>query len=302
MFSIGTFAWLMCTVWVSLGALFVSYPSLTPAIILHLYVYGKIRKTDNIKKGNNNFLLPKSYFSHFYFSGIICITSSLLMCLYVTCGGGQWPEFVHTIIAVMRYPVPESYGDMFSNIVVLTCASCQVLRRFLECLFISVYSPDSKMSFVIYFVGVAFYTALPITSLSGTNLNDAFKCEELLQYVCWNHIVGVALFIWASYQQRKVAFQFAQLRQNKSGRVHNTKHHIPYGGLFEYVSCPHYFTEILIYLSMNIIFSFRNTMMISLFIFVLANQVISGYFSHKWYKETFKAYPKNRKSTIPFIF
>jgi hypothetical protein len=59
MFSIGTFAWLMCTVWVSLGALFVSYPSLTPAIILHLYVYGKIRKTDNIKKGNNNFLLPK---------------------------------------------------------------------------------------------------------------------------------------------------------------------------------------------------------------------------------------------------
>lgn len=190
---------------------------------------------------------------------------------------------------------------MFSNILVLICANCQVVRRLLESFFVSVYSPDSKMSFIIYFIGVAFYTALPLTSLSGTNLDTVFKCKEFMEYVCWNHIVGLSVFIWASWQQYNTAVQFAELRQNKAGKVQNTQHHIPYGGLFEYVSCPHYFTEILIYLAMNIIFSFKNTMMIWLFIFVLFNQVITGYLTHKWYKETFRNYPRQRKSIIPLI-
>lgn len=54
------------------------------------------------------FIFHFSYFSHFYFSGVICITASLIMCLYVTCGDGEWPEFLHMIVAVMRYPAVES--------------------------------------------------------------------------------------------------------------------------------------------------------------------------------------------------
>lgn len=71
----------------------------------------------------------------------------------------------------------SGYGDMFSNILVLACANCQVVRRLLECIFVSVYSPDSKMSFVIYFIGIAFYAALPVTALSGTDIDSIFKCE-----------------------------------------------------------------------------------------------------------------------------
>lgn len=301
MFSLCSFAWFMCTVWVSLGALFVTYPSLTPAIVLHLYAYGKIRKSKDINEKKETFLLPKSYFSHFYLSGIVCITTTFLMCLYVTCTGGSLPEPVLYAINTMRYPVTESYGDMFSNLLVLACANIQVVRRFLESMFVSVYSPNSKMSIVIYIIGVSFYAAVPVTSLSGTDLQHTFKCSDVLQSIQINHLLGLALFAWGSWQQNIVVHQFAKLRQDKSGKVENTKHHIPHGGLFEYVSCPHYFTEILIYLSMNIIFNFRNTMMIWMFIFVLVNQLITGHFSHKWYKETFPTYPKERKATIPYI-
>ncbi|KAL4230858.1 Steroid 5 alpha-reductase 3 [Mactra antiquata] len=302
MLSFGSFAWLVCSIWVSLGALFVSFPNLTPSIVLHLYVYGKIRKGGGINSNNNSLLLPKSYFSHFYFVGILCITAWFVLCLYVTCGEEKFPQFVDNVIEFMRYPTKESYGDMFSNLLVLACANFQVIRRFLECLLVSVYSPQSKMSYVIYLVGVGFYAAVPVTSISGTNLNDPFKCTDLLKYFCWNHIVGIGIFIWSSWQQNRVSVQFAKLRQNKSGTVENTRHHIPHGGLFEYVSCPHYFTEILIYFSMTLMSSFQNTMFVYMFIFVLVNQLISGHFSHKWYLEHFPKYPKSRKSTIPFIF
>ena len=42
-------------------------------------------------------------------------------------------------------------------------------------------------------------------------------------------------------------------------------------------------------------------MMIWLFVFVAVNQMISGYFSHKWYKEKFPKYPKERKAVIPYL-
>ena len=44
MLSFASIVWLVCAVWVSLGALFVSYPKLVPAVILDTYAYGKAVK------------------------------------------------------------------------------------------------------------------------------------------------------------------------------------------------------------------------------------------------------------------
>ena len=52
-------------------------------------------------------------------------------------------------------------------------------RRFLECLFVSVYSEGGKISIVIYIVGVAFYVGLAVTCLVGTNLDSAFVLAGL---------------------------------------------------------------------------------------------------------------------------
>ena len=55
--------------------------------------------------------------------------------------------------------------------------------------------------------------------VSMNSISSIICFTDLLQYICWNHIVGVVLFIWASYQQGKIAIQFAKLRQNKSGKI-----------------------------------------------------------------------------------
>lgn len=67
-------------------------------------------------------------------------------------------------------------ADMFSTLIVLACANIQVIRRFLECCLVSVYS-DAKMSITVYLVGVLFYAALPITALAGADLEDKVACS-----------------------------------------------------------------------------------------------------------------------------
>jgi len=81
------------------------------------------------------------------------------------------------------------------------------------------------------------------------------------------------------------------------------EHTIPRGGLFEYVSCPHYFMEIIIYLAFTLIGGFRHVTLLSIVLFVINNQLVAGYLSHRWYRAHFGTlYPVQRKAVIPFIF
>ncbi|WAR00050.1 PORED-like protein [Mya arenaria] len=239
--------------------------------------------------------------SHFYLGGIIWISTLLVLSLSVACQGGEFPDIVNFLIDLMRYPNVKVHGDVFPTLLVLVCSDIQVVRRFLECKLVSVYSPGGKMSIIIYLVGVCFYAALPLTTVSGTDFAQKICCASFLDDVKFYHAVGVSVFLWASWHQNRAVNQFAKLRQNKSGSVENTRHHIPHGGLFQFVSCPHYTMEIIIYLSLCIITAFQNNMLVALFVFVLINQVVTGYFTHAWYKETFKNYPKDRKAVLPFL-
>lgn len=81
---------------------------------------------------------------------------------------------------------------------------------------------------------------------------------------------------------------------------------IPYGGLFEYVSCPNYTYEILAWLGFNIM---TKTVAGALFMLAGATQMIiwaNG--KHRRYKKDFDGqdgrplYPKNRTALVPFIY
>ncbi|RWS02523.1 polyprenol reductase-like protein, partial [Dinothrombium tinctorium] len=87
----------------------------------------------------------------------------------------------------------------------------------------------------------------------------------------------------------------------KKGQVTTYRHSIPKGGWFEFVSCPHYFAEILIYFSFCFIFAGRHITWWIIFSFVLINQVVSAIYNHQWYLDAFKNYPKHRKAVIPFL-
>ena len=75
------------------------------------------------------------------------------------------------LVMICLFP---GYSGLFSSIIVMCMADFQVTRRFLECLYVSVYSDSGKISLVIYIVGLAFYIGLGITCLVGSDLNDVF--------------------------------------------------------------------------------------------------------------------------------
>ncbi|KAM9978575.1 hypothetical protein ACTFIY_012311 [Dictyostelium cf. discoideum] len=82
----------------------------------------------------------------------------------------------------------------------------------------------------------------------------------------------------------------------------STKYEIPNGRLYQYVSSPHYLSEILIYFSYLILTNFKLNSLILNFIFTSLNLIHRSFQTHKWYKSKFSKYPKSRKAIIPFLF
>lgn len=83
-------------------------------------------------------------------------------------------------------------------------------------------------------------------------------------------------------------------------RRENQKYFIPTGGLFNYVSSPNYFGEIMEWFGFFIMTLNLGTF--SFFIWTFVNLVPRSISNHKWYIETFNDYPKERKILIPKIF
>ena len=84
-----------------------------------------------------------------------------------------------------------------------------------------------------------------------------------------------------------------------------SQHVVPHGFLFECVSCPHYFFEILTWLGF-----FLATMVLSSLLFLLATVVTLVIYSlkkHRAYRQEFdglagrQLYPRDRKALVPFI-
>jgi len=74
---------------------------------------------------------------------------------------------------------------------------------------------------------------------------------------------------------------------------------IPQGGLFNYVSCPSYLTELLSFLG----FAIATWSLGALFVLGVsaANLIPRAFQTHQWYKDKFDDYPSKRKVIIPGI-
>ncbi|XP_062991797.1 polyprenol reductase isoform X2 [Elgaria multicarinata webbii] len=119
--------------------------------------------------------------------------------------------------------------------------------------------------------------------------------------VCWYHVLGLLMFIWASLHQHRCHVILANLRKNKSGNVVHLNHSIPFGDWFEMVSGPHYLAELLIYISMAVTFGLNNFTWWLVVAYVVFSQALSAVLSHEYYLRNFKDYPKCRKAYIPFL-
>lgn len=275
------------------------------------YVYGKSldvsRKTNLFWK---IFLVPKKYFRHFYVLSLFVFIASLSIIIV-----NSFPCNMSKNFNALLNSISEDYQALFkieksdnleytsSLIFTLILMIIQSSRRLYESTFISVYSSQSKINIVHYLFGHSFYIAAALSTLCPILMSSKESGHDFITII--DHLVDrkrailFVLFIYTSHYQHISHKILANLRKDKTGRVIAEKHFVPSGGPFEYVSCPHFLTEILIYLLIVIVQGFENTYWNLIFSLVFFTQIINAVTEHRWYRKNYKDYPETRKAIIP---
>lgn len=124
--------------------------------------------------------------------------------------------------------------------------------------------------------------------LSGTRYSTDWLTQP-------QFIFGALLFLLGLIINRHADHVLRELR-----REGDTEYKIPRGGLYRYISCPNYFGEIMEWLGWAIAtwslpgFAFA--------IWTFANLAPRARAHHKWYRQTFKEYPAERKALFPGVW
>jgi len=105
---------------------------------------------------------------------------------------------------------------------------------------------------------------------------------------------GLAIFVLGFYINKRADLEFIKIKgRSKAGYV------IPRGWLFEYISSPHYFGEIIQWSGWALMtFSLPG---LAFAVFTVGNLFPRAMASHNWYRRNFSDYPSERKAVIPFI-
>lgn len=107
-------------------------------------------------------------------------------------------------------------------------------------------------------------------------------------------ITGVIVFILGAWINWKADNMLINLR--KPGE---TGYKIPTGWLFNRVSCPNLFGELIEWAGFAILC--WNLPALTFFIWTAANLIPRALSHHKWYNKQFADYPKERKAVVPYL-
>jgi 3-oxo-5-alpha-steroid 4-dehydrogenase 1 len=108
-------------------------------------------------------------------------------------------------------------------------------------------------------------------------------------------IIGLTLFITGFYINLQADEILLKLRKN----TQQSTYQIPRGGLYQWISCPNYFGEIIEWTGFALM-----TMTWPAWTFAwwtIANLLPRAISNHQWYQNYFPDYPKNRKALIPYL-
>lgn len=124
-------------------------------------------------------------------------------------------------------------------------------------------------------------------------INGYFLSNINLHSVSIFLITGFLLFVLGLYINISSDNKLINLRKIKKG------YFVPKGGLFKYISCPNFFGEILEWFGFALM-TF-NIGSLSFFIWTCCNLIPRALAHHKWYKNKFNEYPKERKAILPYL-
>lgn len=107
-------------------------------------------------------------------------------------------------------------------------------------------------------------------------------------------IIGFILFVTGLIINWTADNQLIKIRRSSTDG-----YKIPYGGLFDYISCPNHFGEILEWTGFAILtWSLPG---VSFAVWTMVNLIPRALDHHRWYKKQFPDYPSSRKAVIPTI-
>jgi steroid 5-alpha reductase family enzyme len=109
----------------------------------------------------------------------------------------------------------------------------------------------------------------------------------------WNVVIGLCVFFAGFVINQVTDTKLISIRNGSKG------YQIPRGWLFEYISCPNHFGEIVEWIGFAIIA--LSLPALTFAIWTLCNLVPRALNHHDWYHENFKDYPEERKAVFPFI-
>ena len=274
-----------------------------------------------------NIKVSKQYFIYFYLIGLFTNTTMMIITLLAT---RDLPNFLSL------------------------CYQFHLTRRFYECINIHVFSKTATMHLFHFLFGLVYYVLVPISLyLISHKQSSTISSPTLLSTLI--HVFSSVCFLLFSYGQYHTHVLLALLRtapktihktdyRNKINRKGTKvdiqangkdRYQIPYGGLFHWLSSPHYICEIGMYFSLFLmsnpffIFHILNFMFMQMTVTEMGgefewinvnvavdmqlwmgmllttsiNLSISAITTHQWYLDTFPKYNTlNRKILVPGVW
>ncbi|KAJ1724668.1 hypothetical protein LPJ53_001096 [Coemansia erecta] len=155
---------------------------------------------------------------------------------------------------------------------------------------------SARMHIGQYGVGIVYYIVTPFAAVV-----DGLSSPGWISPSIWLAAAGFALYIYASVHQWRCHHILYRLRRRSL--LKGSGYAIPAGDLFEYVVCPHFLCEILVYVAIWTASGFQATTLLWTIGWTTINLGITARETRKWYVETLGTrFPNKRRALVPFIF
>jgi 3-oxo-5-alpha-steroid 4-dehydrogenase 1 len=157
-----------------------------------------------------------------------------------------------------------------------------------------------KTSFSLFVVVVGWL----VTSLHGyLNGTWASTFSDRVGWEWFTHpsvVIGVLLYYGGLLVNLHSDHVLRNLRTKEEVAQGIREYRLPRGGLFEYVSSPSYFSELIFWTGFAVFtWSLAGVYILAI---SMANLIPRAVASHQWYREKFPDYPTSRKILIPFVW
>ena len=201
----------------------------------------------------------------------------------------KWGWFWMELPALVVMPVTVLISSVEKNEIIVLILSLWILHYFYRSILfpIKLKTKGKKMPFLI--VISAFIFNLFNGFFVGYEIGNMSQLDFGI-----NTLIGLIIFFTGMYINRSSDNKLISLRKD------NKEYQIPQGGMFDFISCPNYFGEIVEWIGFAIIVLNLGTLSFALW--TAFNLIPRALNHHNWYINYFKEYPDKRKALIPYIF